>query len=177
MAGTYSSVQFSCSVMSHSLWPYGLQHARLPCPPLSPRDCSISCPLSRWCHPIISSSVAPFSFPQSFPASGSFLMSWIFASDGQNNGASVSAAVLPVNIQGWFPLGLTGLISLTTILIYIPTCFLFGLNIFWSLLLLLSVFPSIKFFSSESALCIRWPNYWRFNFSNSPSSEYSELIS
>ena len=79
--------------------------------PLSPGACSNSCPLSRWCHPTISSSVAPFSSsPQSFPASGSFPMSWLFASGDQSIGASVS--VLPMNIQGWFPLGLTGLISL-----------------------------------------------------------------
>ena len=80
----------------------------------------------------ISYSVAPFSCPQSFPASGSFPMSWLFTLGGQSIGAAASASVFPVNIQGWFPLGLTGLISLTTILIYTPTCFLFGLNIFWS---------------------------------------------
>ena len=70
---------FSHSVVSNSLWPHGLQHARLPCPSLSPRACSNSCPLSRWCHPTISSSVAPFSCLQSFPASGSFPMSWLYA--------------------------------------------------------------------------------------------------
>ena len=95
-----------------SLQPFGLQHARLPCPPLSPRVCSNSCPLTRWCHPIISSSVAPFSScPQSFPESGSFPVSLCFASGGQSIGASASPSVLPMNIQGWFPLGLTGLIS------------------------------------------------------------------
>ena len=89
----------------------GLQHTRLPCPSLSPRVCANWCLLSRWCHPTISASVAPFSFcPQSFPALGSFLMSWLFASGGQSIGAS--ASVLAMNIQGWFPLGLTGLISL-----------------------------------------------------------------
>ena len=98
--------------MSNSLWPHGLQHARFPCPSLSPRVCSNSCPLSRWCHPTISSSVAPFSScPQSFPASGSFPVSQFFTSSGQSIGASASAAVLPMNIQGRFPLGLTGLIS------------------------------------------------------------------
>ena len=74
---------FSCSVVSNSLWPHGLQHTRLPCPSLSSRVCSNSCPLSRWWHPTISSSVAPFSDPQSFPASGSFPMSWLFTSGGQ----------------------------------------------------------------------------------------------
>ena len=95
--------------MSDSLWPHGLQHARFPCPSPSPRVCSNSCPLSQWYHPTISSSVIPFSSClQSFPASGSFPMSWLSASGGQSIGASASASVLPVNIQGWFPLGLTG---------------------------------------------------------------------
>ena len=90
-----------------------IQHARLPCPSLSPSVCSNSCPLSWWCHPIISSSVVPFSsYLQSFPASGSFPVSQFFPSGGQSIRASASAAVLPMNIQGWFPLGLTGLISL-----------------------------------------------------------------
>ena len=103
---------FSHSVLSDSLQPYGLQHARLPCPSLSPRACSNSCRSNRWCHPTISSSVVPFSSHlQSFPASGSFLMSWLFASGGQSIGDSASASVLPLNIQDWFPLGLTGLIS------------------------------------------------------------------
>ena len=109
---TPSSVQFSLSVMSNALWPHGPQHARLPCPPLSPRACSHSCPLSQWCYLTISSSAAPFSYLQSFPASGSFPMSQLFSSDGQNIGASAVASVLPMNIQGWFPSGLTGLISL-----------------------------------------------------------------
>ena len=103
-----SSVQFSCSVVSDSLWPHGLQHARLPCPSPTPRACSNSCPSSRWCHPTISSSVVPFSSClQSFPASGGKIFS--------------------------------------------------------------------KFF--ESVLCIRWPKYWSFSFSISPSNEYSWLIS
>ena len=105
----------SCSVAKSclTLWPRGLQHARLPCPLLSPRVCSNSCPLSRWCHPTISSSVAPFSScPQSFPASGSFLVSCIFASCSQSPGASASASILPMNIQDWYPFRLTGLISL-----------------------------------------------------------------
>ena len=105
--------QFSRSVKSDSLGPHVLQHARPPCPLPTPRVYSDSCPLSRWCHPTISSSVVPFSScPQSFPASRAFKMSQLFVSGGQSIGASVSASVLPVNIQGWFPLGLTGLISL-----------------------------------------------------------------
>ena len=104
---------FSCSVMSDYLWPHGLQHARLPCPSPSPRACSNSCPLSQWFPPTISSSVVPFSScVQSFPASGSFLMSWFFALGGQSIGASASASVPLMNIQGWFPIGLTGLIIL-----------------------------------------------------------------
>ena len=106
---------FPHSVVSDSLWPHGLQHTRLSCPSLSPGVCSNSCPLSQWCHPAISSSVIiPFSsYLQSFPASGSFLMSRLFTPDGQSSGASDSASVLPINIQCWFPLGLTGLIYLS----------------------------------------------------------------
>ena len=109
----FSSVQFSHSVVSDSLWPHGPQHARLPCPSPTPRSYSNSCPSSQWCHPTISSSVIPFSSClQSFPTSGSFLMSQFFASGGQSIGISVSASVLSMNIQDWFPLGLTGWISL-----------------------------------------------------------------
>ena len=98
--------------MSSSLQPHRLQHARLSCPSPPPGACSNSCPLNQWCHPTISS-VIPFSFClQSFPASGSFLMLQLFASGHQSIVASFSASVLPVNIQDWFPLGLTGLISL-----------------------------------------------------------------
>ena len=101
------SLLFSYKVRSDSLWPHKLQHTKLPCSSLSPRVCSNSCPLSQWCHPTISSSVASFSScPQSFPASGSFPTSLLFASDGQSIGAS--ASVFPVNIQGWFPLRLIG---------------------------------------------------------------------
>ena len=90
-----------------------MQHSRLPCPSLSLGVCSNSCPLSRWCHPTISSSVTAFSsYPEYFPALGSFTMSRLFASGGHRIGASVSASVLSVSIQGWFPLELTGLISL-----------------------------------------------------------------
>ena len=97
------------STMSNSLWPYRLQYARLPYPSQSPGACSNSCSLSRWCRPTILSSVVPFSpCLLSFPASGYFLWSWIFISGGQSIGVSASASVLPMNIQDWFPLGLTG---------------------------------------------------------------------
>ena len=104
-------IQFSHSVMSDSLRPHEMQHARPPCPSPTPRVHSNSHPSSRWCHPTISSSVVPVSSClQSFlPASGSFPMSQYFASGGQSIGASASASVLPVNIQGCFLLGLTGL--------------------------------------------------------------------
>ena len=109
-----SSVQFSHSVMSDSLRPHGLQHARPPCPSPTPGVYSDSCPLSQWCHPTISSSVIPFSSHlQSFPASGSFQMSQSFGSGGQSNGISVSASVLSRNIQGWYPLWLTSLTFLS----------------------------------------------------------------
>ena len=109
----FSSAQFICSVMSDSLQPHGVQHTRPPCPSPTPGVYSNSCPSSLWCHPIISSSVVPCSFcPQSFPASESFLMSQLFVSGGQSIGVSASASVLPMNIQDWFPLGLTSWISL-----------------------------------------------------------------
>ena len=99
--------------MSDSLWPHGLQHARLPCPSPTLGACSDSCPLSQWCHPTISSSANPFSSClQSFPASGSFPVNQFFSSGGQSIGASALASVLPMNIQDWFPLGCTGWISL-----------------------------------------------------------------
>ena len=101
-----------------TLWPQGLQYTRLPCPSPTLKVCSNSCPLNQWCHPTVSSSFVPFSsYLQSFPASGSFPMSWLFASGGQSIGASVSASVLQINTQGWFPLELTGLISLLSHLI------------------------------------------------------------
>ena len=106
-------IQFSHSVVSNSLRPHGLQHARLPCPSPAPRAYSNSCPLSWWRHPTISSSVVPFSSHlQSFPASGSFHMSQFFISGSQSIGVSASVSVLPLNIQAWFPLGWTGWISL-----------------------------------------------------------------
>ena len=98
--------------MYDSLWPQGMQLTRLPCPSLSPGVYSHSCPLSQWFHPTILFSVMSFSCPQSFLASGSFPMSQLFSSGGQSIGASASISVLPMNIQGWFPWGLTGLISL-----------------------------------------------------------------
>ena len=101
------------TVMSNSLWHDELQHTRLLCPPPSPGAYSNSCPLSPWCHPTILSSVTPFSScPQSFPSSGSFPMNQFFASRGQSIVSSASASLLPMDIQGWFPLGWTGLISL-----------------------------------------------------------------
>ena len=107
------SVQFSRSVVSNSLRPHGLQHARPPCPSPTPGVCSNLCPLSRWCHPPISSSVVPFfSCLQSFPVSGSFQMSQFFTSGSQSIGASASTSVLPMNTQDWFPLGWIGWISL-----------------------------------------------------------------
>ena len=107
---TCCSVAKSCM----TLWSHRLQHARLPCPSLSPRVCSNSCPLSRWCHPTISISVIHFSSsPQSFPGWESFLISWLFNEiSSQSIGALGSASVLPMNIQGWFTSELIGLISL-----------------------------------------------------------------
>ena len=107
----YTSVH--SSVMPESLRAHGLQHARLPCPSPPTRACSTSWPASRWCHPTVSFSVIPFSYClQYFPASGPFLKRQFFASGGQSTGASVSATVIPMNIQEWFCLGLTGWISL-----------------------------------------------------------------
>ena len=104
-----------CSVTKSCLplQPHELKHTRLPCPSLSPGVCPNSYPLSQWCHSTLSSSIIPFSsYPQSFPASGSFPKSQLFVSGAQSIGASASASVLPMNIQGWFPLGLTGWLSL-----------------------------------------------------------------
>ena len=109
---TFSSVQLSPSVVSNSLRPHEPQHTRPPCPSPTTGACSNSRPLSQWCHPTISSFVTPFSCPQLFQASWSFPMSWLFAPGGTIIGASASASVLPVKIQDWFLLGLTGLISL-----------------------------------------------------------------
>ena len=109
----FSSLQFSCSVVFNSLWPHKLQQARPPCPSPTPRACSKSCPLYRWCHPAITSSALPLSSClQSFPAPASFTVSQVFGLGGQSIGGSASASVLPMTIQYWFPLGLIGLISL-----------------------------------------------------------------
>ena len=108
-----SSVQFSCSVVSDSLWPHESQHVRHPCPSQTPGVYSNSCPSSRWCHPAISSSVVPFSFcPQCLPASGYFPTSQLVTWGGQSIGVSASASVLPMNTQDWSPLGWTCWISL-----------------------------------------------------------------
>ena len=107
------SVQFSRSIVSNSLRPHESQHARPPCPSPTPGVYPNSCPLSWWCHPATSASVVPFSScPQSFPASGAFQMSQLFASGGQSIGVSASTSVLPMNTQDWSPLGWTGWISL-----------------------------------------------------------------
>ena len=107
------SVQFTCSVVSDSLKPHGLQHARPPCPSPTSGVCPNSCPLNWWCHPTISSSVIPFcSHLQSFIATGSFQMSQLFTSSDQIIRVSASTSVLPMNTQDWFPLGWTGWISL-----------------------------------------------------------------
>ena len=133
----FSSFQFSCSVVSDSLRPLELQHARPPCPSPIPAVHPNPCPLSCWCHPTVSSSVVPFSScPQSFPASGSFPMSLLFTSGGQSIGVSTSTSVFPMNTQDWSPLGWTGRISLqskglsrlfsnTTVIIKISTKYVF----------------------------------------------------
>ena len=109
----FSSVQFSHSVVSDSLWPHELQHARPPCPSPTPGVHPNPCPLNQWCHSTILSSVVPFSScPQSFAASGSFQMSQLFTSGGQSIGVSASKSILPMNTQDWSPLGWTGWISL-----------------------------------------------------------------
>ena len=107
-----NSVQFSHSVVSDSLWPHEPQHTRPPYPSPTPGVYPNSCPSSRWCHPAISSSVVPFSRLQSFPATGSFPVSQLFAWGGQSIGVSTSSSVLPMNTQDWSPLGWTGWISL-----------------------------------------------------------------
>ena len=113
ISNTYKSVQFSHSVVSDSLRSHEPEHARPPCPSPTPRVYPNPCPLSRWCHPTISSSVIPFSScPQSFPASGSFQMSQFFPSGGQSIGVSASTSILSMNTQSWSPLGWTGWISL-----------------------------------------------------------------
>ena len=119
----WCSVQLICSVVSNFLQPHEPQHARPPCPSPTPGVYPNSCPLSRWCHLTISSSVVPFSScPQSLPASGSFQMSQLFASGGQSIGVSVSTLVLPMSTQDWSPLGWTGWISSVMLLLFLLFC-------------------------------------------------------
>ena len=109
----FSSAQFNRSVVSNSLWLHEPQHTRPPCPSPTPGVHPNSCPLCRWCHPTILSSVVPFStYPQSFPVSESFQRSQLSTSGGQSTGVSLSTSVLPMNTLDWSPLGWTGLISL-----------------------------------------------------------------
>ena len=112
VTNVHRSVQFSPSVVSDSLQPHESQHTRPPCPSPAPGVYSNSCPLSRWCHPTISSSVIPFSWLQSFPASGSFQMSQLLVSGGRSIGVSASTSDLQMNTQDWSPVGWTGWISL-----------------------------------------------------------------
>ena len=148
-----------------------------PCPSSSVGVCSNSHPLSQWCH--LNTSVIRFSSCiQSFPASGSFPMSQLFTSSGQSIGVSASASVLPINIQDWFPLGMIGLTWSLLKFMSIESGMLSNHFILYCpFLLVLSVFPSIRVFSNVLILCIRWPQYWSFSFSISPSNEYSGLIS
>ena len=200
----FISIQFSRSVLSDFLRPHRLQRTRLSCPSPTPRACSNSCPLSRWCHPTISSSDIPFSSClQSFPASGFFLMSQFFASSGQSIGVSATLSVLPMNsvqslsriwlfVTPWTrarqaSLSITNsqsLLKLMSITSVMPSNLLilcrphspfYFLNLF-PLLHLPSIFPTIGVFSNESVLHIKWPKYWSFSFSISPSNEYSGLI-
>ena len=169
--------------MSNSLWPHGLQHNSPPCPSPTPRVYSNFCPLCRWCHPTISSSVIPFSSClRSFPASGSFPVSQFFASCGQNIAVSASASVLPMNIQDWFPLGWAGWISLQSKGLWrVFSNTTVQKHPFLGAQLSLnhsdSIFPSIRVFSNESVLHIRWPKYCSFSFSIIPLNEHSGLIS
>ena len=166
---------FGSSVMSNSLWPHGLQHARLPCSSPTPWVCSNSHPLSWWCHPTISSSFIPFSSClQSFPGSGSFLMSRLFAWRGQSIGAS-APIFFPMNIQNWFPFGLTGFISLQSK----------GLSRVFSNTSSIRAAPILP--SAESlALCsmwgfqpispqVKWPEAWRTRWWHSSSCPSSLL--
>ena len=178
---------FSCLVMSHSSQPHGLQHTRLPCPSPSPRACSNSRPLSQWCHPTISSSVVPFSCLQSFPASGSFPLSWLFTSGGQSIGALASASVFPKNIQDWFPLGLTGLISsqfkglskvLPNTTVYPWPCTKTGFPFFLSFFFFFNAVALIELYWVIHALMFSFLLEWEFHISSndlhiSVASKYS----
>ena len=161
--------------MSDSLWPHDLQHARPPCPTPTPKAYSNSCPLSRWCHPTISSSLIPFSScPQSFPASGSFLMSQFFTSFQFSSVQYLSRVRLfavPWTAARQPSLSITNsqsLPKLMSIESVMPSNRLIFCHPF---LLLPSIFPSIRVFPNESVLRIRWPKYWSFSFSISPFSE------
>ena len=127
-----SSVQFRSSVMSDSLWPHEPQHGRPPCPSPTPRVHPNPCPSSQWCHPTISSSVIPFpSCPLSFPASGSFQMSQLFASGGQSIGVSASTSVPPMNTQDWSPLAIINSVAMNV-----------GVHVSLSILVFLGYMPS-----------------------------------
>ena len=148
---SFSSVHFGRSVMSNSLLPHGLQHASPPCLSPTPGVYSDSCPWSQWCHPTISSSVIlSSSHLPAFPVSGSFQMSQLFASGGQSIGVSASASVLPINIQDWFPLGLTGWVSLKSR----------GLSrVFSSITVQKHLFLALSFLYSPILTSIR--DYWK----------------
>ena len=152
----FSSVSQSCP----TLWPHGLQHARPPCPSPIPRAYSNSCPLSRWCHPTISSSVVPFSHLQYFPAAGSFPMSQFFTSGGQSIGVSASASVLPMNIPDWFSLGRTGWTQ--------PVYFTTYVGVFLSILFSWSVFVfmpvSHQFHYCSFIICFEFRKYEALTF-------------
>ena len=177
----FSSVQFRRSVVSNSLRPHEPQHARPPCPSPTPRVYSNSCPLSGWCHPTISSSVVPFSScPQSFPASGSFQMRQFFASVQCSSVQSLGRVWLfatPWIATHQASMSITSSRSLPKLM---PIELVMPCNhliLSWPLLLLPSIFPSIRAFSNESTLHIRWPKYWRFSFNISSSNESSGMIS
>ena len=159
--------------MSDSLRPHESQHARPPCPSPTPRVHWDSRLWSQWCHPAISSSVIPFSCPQSLPASESFPMSQLFAWGGQSTGVSALASFLPKKCQGWSPSEWTGLLKLMSIVSVMPSNHLILCS---PLLLLPPIFPIIRVFSNESVFCITWPKYWNFGFNINPSNEYSGLI-
>ena len=159
--------------MSDSLWQHGQQHARLPSPSPTLGACSNSCPLSQWCHRAISSSIVPSSCLQSFPASGSFPMSQFFASVSQFSRSGVSDSVTLWTAAHQASLSITNsqsLLRLMSIESVMPSN---QLILCCPLLFLPSIFPRIRVFSNESLLCIRWPKYWSFSFSISPSNEYS----
>ena len=155
--GIFSSIQFSHSVVSNSLRPHEPQHARPPCPSPAPRDYLNPCPLSRWCHPTISSSVVQLSSVQTLNRLWLFATPWTTAWQVSLSITNSQSPPKPMSIESVMPSNHLILCS--------------------SLLLLPSIFPSIRAFSNESALCIRWPKYWSFSFSISPSNEHLGLIS